>query len=110
MTISPVGRQSDVHRIQPHKESVMIGRKLFIAASLATTLGLASLASANDTQTDRVVFVGGHNPMQMFRVEPKSEPAPYALTGNDRETAQQPRRVENIWIGSRFAGVRVIGE
>jgi hypothetical protein len=73
-------------------------------AFTVATLGLAGIASAASTQ---VTFLGGHEPARMFRVESvESAPAPYALTGNT--AAEKTVRTENIWVGSRIVGVRVI--
>ena len=76
-------------------------RKSLIAA---VVLGAASLATA---QTAPVVYVGGHNPANIRRIEarPVSD-APYALTGTERP--QKENITQNLWVGNRFAGARVV--
>ena len=60
-------------------------------------------------ENTRTVYVGGHNPAAFTRIEIKPQPQtqlPYALTGS--ETTQKSVRTQNIWVGNRFVGAKVV--
>jgi hypothetical protein len=84
----------------------MFRKASLISSVFGLSLGFASLASAGE-QATRIVFVGGHDPSRVMRIEPKvvTETA-YSVTG----MAEPKRNVryEPIQVGSRIAGYRVV--
>jgi hypothetical protein len=84
-------------------------RKTSVAlAAMVAGFCLVSGASA-EAPKQHVVYLGGHNPAQLYRTVPTSQ-APYALTGEQTGSERRGRiRFEQIFTGSRFVGVRQIG-
>jgi len=89
----------------------MFGKK-FIAAVGALIVGSAGFASAGTYDNNsnwRLTFVGGHEPMRQFRVEPVADKdAPYELVG--RDSRESTRNVgAPIRVGSRIVGFMPAG-
>lgn len=82
-----------------------MNRRTSLLAAVVAVVGMASFAAAADNT--QVVYAGGHNTTTLIRTQPVTQ-APYALTGNQQNMNQKTMHAENIWVGGRFAGARVV--
>lgn len=79
--------------------------KKILAASFVMISLASTFASAADQQT-RIVFVGGHNPSQMFIVVPTVErdSSSYSITGQG--VARPQSQYTQIKVGDRVVGLQ----
>jgi len=81
----------------------MLSRSLLLSAG-ALILATTGLAKAELTGDMRWTFVGGHEAVRQFRLEPVADKeAPYSLTGRD---SARPVSSEIRVNGSRVVGVQ----